>query len=414
VAKQMNRLTAIEVERSTFKEGLHHDGGGLFVKVTPAGSKSFCFRYKVGGKQKTIGLGGYHKTANTLAMARNKAARLRADRSNGLDPHEEKMSKARAVALEEAQAKTFKECAEAYLSTFEASWRSPKHRENWRNSLTNHVYAEMGTVAVSKVSVDHVMKVLRDLWMAKPDTAARVRGRIETVLDWSKVQGYRSGENPAALRGNLMHLLPKLSKVRKVEHFAAMPFGDVPAFYARLRESDGLAARALALAILTACRTSEVLGARWSEFDLKAKVWAIPAERMKAGRAHRVPLAPAALALVKTLPKDESGFLFPDNRRGKPISNMSMLMVLRRRKLEVTTHGFRSTFSDWAAETTPYPREVVEMALAHAIANQVEAAYRRGDLFEKRRALMNDWASFVTSDTVTDRIKKASKARESA
>jgi integrase len=294
--------------------------------------------------------------------------------------------------------------AEEFIGRNEAGWRNAKHRQQWRNTLTTYVYPTLGELPVSAIDTGLVVEVLDPIWTDKPETASRVRGRIEAVLDAATVRGFRQGPNPAQWKGTLAHVLPARARVRKVAHHAALPFEDMPGFLASLRSRAGMAARALEFAALTAARTGEVLGARWGEIDLTTKVWTVPADRMKAGREHRVPLSDPVIDLLEKVrplaltadgKADPAAPVFPGPRRALPMSNMTMLMLLRRMKRDdLTAHGFRSTFSDWAAERTAYPREVVEMALAHAIGNKVEAAYRRGDLFEKRRNLMEAWATF--------------------
>jgi integrase len=294
--------------------------------------------------------------------------------------------------------------AEDFIGRNEAGWRNAKHRQQWRNTLQSYVYPQLGELAVGAIDTGLVVQVLDPIWAEKPETASRVRGRIEAVLDAATVRGLRQGPNPAQWKGNLAHILPARAKVRRVEHHAALAFDDLPEFLVALRGRRSMAARALEFSILTAARTGEVLGATWGEIELPAKVWTIPAKRMKGGREHRVPLSEAALAVLENVRPlalqkagevDPAAPVFPGPRRALPMSNMVFLMLLRRMKHEgFTVHGFRSTFSDWAAERTAYPREVVEMALAHAVENKVEAAYRRGDLFDKRRRLMDAWAGF--------------------
>ena len=294
--------------------------------------------------------------------------------------------------------------AEEFIGRNEAGWRNAKHRQQWRNTLAAYVYPVLGELPVAAIDVGLVVQVLDPIWTEKPETAARVRGRIEAVLDAATVRGFRHGPNPAQWKGNLNHVLPARGKVRRVEHHAALAFDEMPEFLAELRGRPGIAAKALEFAILTAARTGEALGATWSEIDLDAKVWTVPGKRMKGGREHRVPLSEATIAVLEevrplSLMRDgepePAAPVFPGPRRALPLSNMVFLMLLRRMKRDdLTAHGFRSTFSDWAAERTTYPREVVEMALAHAVENKVEAAYRRGDLFDKRRKLMESWAGF--------------------
>jgi len=395
------KLSAVEVRQAKGPAVLH-DGGGLYLRVSPTGSKAWVFRFQLDGKRRDMGLGPFPDIS--LAEARAKATAHRNQRREGIDPLDAKAAQRQAQRLSAAKGRTFREIAEEFIGRNEAGWRNGKHRQQWRNTLATYAYPTLGELAVAAIDAGLVVQVLDPIWAEKPETASRVRGRIEAVLDAATVRGYREGPNPAQWKGNLAHILPARGKVRKVAHHAALPFDDVPLFLAALRGREGMAARALEFAILTAARTGEVLGARWGEIDRDAKVWAVPAERMKAGREHRVPLSDAALAVLDTVRRlaltrdgvpDPTAPVFPGPRRALPMSNMVMLMLLRRMKrTDLTAHGFRSTFSDWAAERTAYPRETVEMALAHAVANKVEAAYRRGDLCDKRRRLMADWAKF--------------------
>ena len=290
--------------------------------------------------------------------------------------------------------------ADAYIAAHEASWRNAKHRQQWRNTLDTYADPILGKLPVAQVEVGDVMRVLEPLWREKTETASRLRGRIESVLDYATARGWRSGENPARWRGHLDNLLPARSKVAKVEHHAALPWREIGAFMAALAEEEGVSALALRFAILTAARTGEVIGARWSEIDMQAAVWTVPADRMKAAREHRVPLSDAALDVLREVAKlrtepEADGFVFPGGKAGKPLSSMALLMLLRRMERgDLTAHGFRSTFRDWCAEATNYPREVAEAALAHTLRDKTEAAYQRGDLMEKRRRLMAEWATF--------------------
>jgi integrase len=279
----------------------------------------------------------------------------------------------------------------------QAGWKNPKHRAQWPSTLSTYVYPHFGKLPVQDVDVALVMKAVEPIWTTKPETASRVRGRIESILDWATARGYRHGENPARWRGHLDALLPTKTKVRRVQHHAALPYAQLPAFLAELRQQDGIGAKALEFAILTAARTGEVMGAKWSEIDFEARLWTVPAERMKAGREHRVPLSEPALAILKAMREVREGdFVFPGGRAGRGISNMAMIMTLRRMgRGDLTAHGFRSTFSDWCAEQTDFPAEAREMALAHTVSDKVEAAYRRGDLFQKRRDLMDAWANYA-------------------
>ncbi len=395
------KLSAVEVAKAKGPAVLH-DGGGLYLRVSSTGAKSWVFRFQLDGKRRDMGLGPFPDIS--LAEARTKALAHRKQRHDGIDPLAAKTAQRQALRLSAAKGRTFREVAEEFIGRNEAAWRNAKHRQQWRNTLATYVYPTLGELPVAAIDAGLVVQVLDPIWAKKPETASRVRGRIEAVLDAATVRGFRQGPNPAQWKGNLAHVLPARARVRKVAHHAALPFDDMPTFIAALRDRKGLAARALEFAALTAARTGEVLGARWGEIDLTAKVWTVPADRMKAGREHRVPLSDAALdvlevvrplALMKNDGPDPTAAVFPGPRRALRMSNMTMLMLLRRMgRDDLTAHGFRSTFSDWAAERTAYPREVVEMALAHAIENRVEAAYRRGDLFEKRRRLMTDWARF--------------------
>jgi integrase len=395
------KLSAVEVTRAKGPAVLH-DGGGLYLRASPTGAKSWVFRFQIDGKRRDMGLGPFPDIS--LAEARAKAAERRKLRHDGIDPLDAKSAQRQALRVSVAKGRTFRECAAEYIAQNRAGWRNAKHRQQWENTLATYAYPVIGDLPVAGIDAGLVVQVLDPIWAEKPETAGRVRGRIEAVLDAATVRGFRQGPNPAQWRGNLSHVLPPRGKVRKVAHHAALPFDDAPAFLAALRGREGISARALEFVVFTAARTGEALGARWGEIDLDAKVWTVPAERMKAGREHRVPLTEAALAVLGTVRPlavmrdgelDPAAPVFPGPRRALPLSNTSMLMLLRRMgRTDLTAHGFRSTFSDWAAERTAYPREVVEMALAHTVENKVERAYRRGDLFDKRHRLMADWARF--------------------
>ncbi len=398
MAQFVGRLTAVQVAKAK-KPGMYADGAGLYLQVSGAGTvnlaKSWIFRYQFKGRPREMGLGSL--SVSGLAEARAKAAECRRLRYEGVDPIEARNAERARAKLDEAKALTFKQCTEQYLAAHRAGWRNAKHAVQWNSTLDRYAGPVIGPVPVQTVDTALVMKVIDPIWAKKPETASRVRGRIESVLDWATVRGYRQGDNPARWRGHLDKLLPARAKVRKVKHHAALPYKELPAFMAALRRQEGVSARALEFAILTAARTGEVIGTRPAE--IADKVWTVPSERMKAGVEHRVPLSGAALAVVAKVTKEHPGaFLFPGGKRDKPLSNMAMLALLdRMNRTDLTTHGFRSTFRDWAAERTNYPREVVEMALAHTISNKVEAAYRRGDLFDKRRALMNEWARYCNT-----------------
>ena len=393
MARRLNRLTAIEV-KGIDQKGMHHDGGGLYLQVSAAGTKSWIYRFTLDGRAREMGLGPLN--AISLAEARKRAAECRRMRHDGIDPIEARGAQRDQKRLEGARSMTFDVCAEAYIEAHKASWKNGKHAEQWRGSLRNYASPVFGSSPVQAIDLALVMKALDPIWQTKSETASRLRGRIESVLDWATVRGYRKGENPARWRSHLDKLLPTRAKIQKVKHYPALPYPEIGAFMEALRGQEGVAARALEFLILTAARTGEIIGARWDEVDLKAKVWVVPGARMKAGREHRVPLSGPALATVKKMNEiRESDFVFPGGRKGKALSNMAMLALLKRiGRDDLTSHGFRSTFRDWAAERTTFPREVVEMALAHTIESKVEAAYRRGDLFQKRRQLMEAWARF--------------------
>jgi integrase len=368
------------------------------------GGRYWLFRYRLGGKMREMGLGTADgKGAVPLKDARTKAVELHAMVKAGVDPLAQRQAevetKKAAAQAAKARAKTFRQVAALYIEAHEAGWDNAKHRAQWSATLEAYAFPHMGDLPVADVGTEHVMAALGPIWRTKTETATRLRGRIESILDYAKVLGWRTGENPALWRGHIAKLLPKPSKVRKVEHHAALPWHEIGAFMAALRTKGGLPARVLEFTILTAARSGEVLGARWSEFDLTAGVWTVPGSRMKAGREHRVPLSDAALAVLhKVLPMRDplaGDWVFPGAREERPLSNMAMEMLLRRMaRDDLTVHGFRSTFRDWAAEATGYAGEVAEAALAHMKGDKVEAAYRRGDLFEKRRRLMDDWAMF--------------------
>jgi integrase len=395
-------MSALAVARATEK-GMYHDGGGLYLQVAASGAKSWIYRYMLNGRAREMGLGPLHIIS--LSDARSRAAECRRLRLDGIDPIEARTAKRDDAKLEAAKSMTFDACAKAYIEAHEVGWQNAKHRDQWRNTLKTYTSPVFGAQPVQAVDLGLVMKALEPIWHEKPETASRLRGRIEAILDWATVRGYRKGENPARWRGHLDKLLPARGRVRKVEHHAALPYRAIPAFITDLREQEGIAARALEFLILTAARTGEVIGARWNEIeiDLEEKIWTVPAARMKAGKEHRVPLSASAAAIVEELRKVRTGdFIFQGQRSGKPLSNMAMLKLLdRMERAALTSHGFRSTFRDWAAEQTNFPREVAEMALAHTVGDRVEAAYRRGDLFQKRRELMDDWASYCAENPLT-------------
>jgi integrase len=388
--RPVNKLSALKVKNAS-TPGYLSDGDGLYLQVSKIGTKSWVFRYQLAGRAREMGLGSIRTF--TLQEARERARRCRQLLADGVDPIAQRDVERQQQRLEAARAQTFDQCAAAYIAAHRAGWKNVKHAEQWENTLAAYASPAFGALPVADIDTAAVMRALGPIWNTKTETASRVRGRIEKVLDWATVQGFRTGENPARWRGHLDKLLPKRSKVQKVQHHPALPYAEAPAFMAKLRAQEGIAARALEFLILTATRTGEVIGARWDEFDLEAGSWTIPAERMKAGKEHEVPLSARALEIVQGLAKMRPGsYVFPGRRPRDPLSNMALLALLKRMgRSDLTAHGFRSTFSDWAHETTNFPSEVIEMALAHTIRNKVEAAYRRGNLREKRRELMDAW-----------------------
>jgi integrase len=414
------------------KVGRHPDGGGLYLQVTASKeegqlSRSWLFRFATGeiktskenGKRykagQWMGLGSYPDVS--LAEARDKAADARKLRKQGIDPikarDDEQKAAAAAAAMAVAKEMTFDQCRGAYLAVHRKGWRSAKHAKLWERSLVMYVTPVFGALPVAVIDTALVMKALEPIWPIVPDVAVRVRGRIEQVLDWAKVRGYRGGENPARWRGHLDKLLPARSKLRAVTHHKALPYIEVPAFIRELRERPATASRSLEFVIATVARTGEAVGARWSEIDLDAKTWLIPGSRMKGGIEHRVPLSPAAIDVLKQMLKiRENDFVFPGGRGRERLSVMAMDMLLRRMHRDITVHGFRSAFRDWAGEQTNFPREVIELCLAHMVGSKVEQAYFRSDLFEKRRKLMDTWARYCTAAPI--RSAKVLQFRESA
>jgi integrase len=374
--------------------GLRFVGGvaGLALQILPSGGKTWILRVVIGGKRRDMGLGAYPGVS--LARAREKAQDARDEIRKGVDPIEDARAARSRLKAERAAALTFKQCAEKYISSHRPSWRNEKHADQWRSTLETYAYPFMSDLLVRDVAVAHVLAALEPIWHTKTETASRLRGRVEAVLDWASARSYRSGENPARWKGHLDKLLPARGKVAKVEHHTALPLSDVGAFMVELRKQEGNGAKALEFAILTAARSGEVRGATWDEIDMRAAIWVVPPERMKAEREHRVPLSDAALAVLKAQARVEGNELVFPAPRGGQLSDMTLTAVLRRMKVDAVPHGFRSTFRDWAAERTNYPREIAEIALAHAVGNAVELAYRRGDLLDKRRRLMADWAAF--------------------
>jgi integrase len=398
--KLVHALTAMAVKNA--KPGRHADGGGLHLLVKDSGARSWVYRFMLNGKSRDVGLGTAGPDGISLANARDLATALRLKVKAGVDPLAERQREA-AEAMAASQAAqiagiTFRHVAEAHIAANEGSWRNDKHRQQWRNTLATYVYPVIGDLPVAAIGTAHVLQIVEPIWQSKPETASRVRGRIEILLDAAKARGYREGENPARWRGHIAQILPARSRLLRGHH-KAMPYVDIPAFMAQLRDREAGAALALEFVILTATRTNEVLGATWNEVDLEKAIWTVPASRMKAGNEHRIPLSPRAVEILEAMQPLKTDNLFPASKGGK-LSAMAMAMLLRRMNQDCTVHGFRSGFRDWAAECTGFAHEVCEMALAHVIGNKAEAAYRRGDLFEKRRRLMTDWANFCISQGV--------------
>ncbi len=396
-------LAALTVGRAT-KPGMYADGGGLYLQVSHEGARSWIFRYRAGGRTTPRDMGLGSLITVTLAEAREKARVARGQLLDGADPIEAR----RTARAKTTKFMTFKECAAAYIEAHQPGWRNEKHTEQWRVSLETYAYPSLGSFSVQAVDVDLVMKVLEPIWNEKTETAARIRGRIEAILDWAHTRGLREGDNPARWRGHLENLLPARNRVAKPRHHPALPFAEVGAFVAQLRQEQGIAARGLEFLILTAARTSEVTGATPAEVNRQKSLWTVPADRIKAGREHRVPLSARALEILEEAGSASVSYLFPGGRRGQPLSESAFRALLHRMdRPDLTAHGFRSTFRDWASERTRYPHEVAEMALAHTIPSGVERAYRRGDLFAKRARMMSDWARFCEALSERESVKSA-------
>ncbi len=411
-----HRLTATAI-KSKAERGLYSDGAGLYLRVTATGSKSWIFRWRDAGRLRDMGLGpvdcaSLRTIGASLTAARDAAAIARAHVNAGRDPIAEREAERAARRAEAANTVTFAECARRYIKGHAPGWKNAKHVGQWRSTLETYAFPEIGRMPVRDVETPHVLRILEPIWATKTETATRVRQRIENVLDWAKVQGYRTGENPARWRGHLDKSLPKPAKVKRVRHHAALPYAEMPAFMRELAELHGTTARCLEFTIYTAARTSESRAARWSEIDLDAAVWTVPAERIKSRREHRVPLSPAAVAILKSQQGHDAEFVFPGIRAGRPLSNMAMLELLQGTMGKpVTVHGFRSTFRDWTADRTNYPGEIAEAALSHKLKDETEAAYLRSDRFEKRRRLMNAWAKHCRTMPAPNVVPMRKRAR---
>lgn len=395
MARALNKLSNIECKAASGKKRFS-DGGGLYLHVGPTGGKSWVFVWIREGRKREMGLGAY--PAISLAAARELAVDCRKIIGAGGDPIERRKKGAEP---------TFGKCADMFLLSMESQWKNAKHRAQWRMTLDRYAEPIRG-LKVSQVYTDDVLGVLKPLWQSRPETASRLRGRIERVLDFAKARGWRSGENPALWRGHLKNILPARSKLTRGHH-AAMPYAKVPNFVQRLVEKEAISARALEFLILTAARSGEVLDATWDEFDLEKALWTIPASRMKAGKGHRVPLSPRSLEIVSTLSEVRiANYVFPGHRPNRPLSNMAFAKLMQRMKVsDYTPHGFRSSFRDWAGDATSFSREVAEQALAHRVGDETERAYRRADALEKRRDLMTSWANYCCMSETKNVVRMA-------
>lgn len=401
--KIAKELSAIEVKR-IIHQGFYAVGGvsGLLLQVSKGGSRSWILRARIGEKRRDIGLGGYPEVS--LALARDRALEKKSLIAKGIDPVEEKRaSKARLIASQRNTI-TFDDAADKVHETKSKEFKNEKYKAQWISAIRMYASPIIGKLPVSEIDLQHIKDVLEPIWLTKTDTAKKLRGNLEAILAWATVHEYRTGINPARWQGYLDQVFAKPSKISKVQHYKALPIDAMPAFMTDLRKQEGIGARALEFTILTAARSGEVRGATWDEIDLNSKVWTIPADRMKAGKEHRAALSDAAINVLKIMPRfADNNLVFPSPRGGM-LSDMSLAAVLKRMKLDVVPHGFRSTFRDWCSERTHYPRDVAEMALAHTIKNKVEAAYRREDLLPKRALMMQDWANFIGTEKSADVI----------
>ena len=379
-------------------------GGGIYLTIKPGGSASFGYRYQIKGRRRQIGLGAYCPNTNTLTIARAKAINLKAMINKGIDPIEQSIQdqkRAEAVNKEnkikdEMNLATFDSVALEYIESKKAEWKNAKHQQQWVNTLTTYAFPSIGKMPVADIETAHVLAVLKPIWNTKTETATRVRTRLEAVLSYAEAKNWRAGGNPARWRGHLSAILPSPQKLKDRKHHSALPYGELPQFMSILSNTDGMGARALEMTILTATRTKESLGAKWSEIDLDNRVWTIPKERMKAGVEHRIPLCDQAMKIITKMADHKmSDYVFPNRSNGKPLSNAGMSSVLKRlERTDITVHGFRSTFRDYVAEKTNTPGRIAEAALAHKLKDASEAAYQRGDLIEKRQILMQLWGNY--------------------
>lgn len=400
--RTIQKLSAITVQKKS-KPGKYADGGGLYLQIGPTGNKAWLYRFMLAGTSREMGLGALNTVS--LAEAREEANQCRKLVRSGVDPIEARRAGKLQGLIEASRVTSFRECSEKFIEAHKAGWKNAKHAAQWTSTLETYCMSVVGALPVSSIDTGHILQILEldNFWQDKTETASRLRGRIERILDWATVRAYRDGPNPARWRGHLDKTLPARTKVQQVTHHAALHYSELPAFY-KVVDGDLAAGRALKFIILTVTRTNEALKAKWSEFDIPNKVWTIPAERMKAGREHKVPLTDAVLAILEVQHTNKlNDFVFAGAKAKMPLSNMTCLALLRRmERSDITVHGFRSTFRDWASEQTNFSREVSEMAMAHAIGDKVEAAYRRGDLLEKRRNLLAQWADYCGGKFTAD------------
>jgi integrase len=409
MGRGLNLLSEKFTKKKDLKAGLYNDGGGLCLQVSAFATKAWVYRYMIAGRARKMGLGDFDLV--TLAEAREARRAAYALVKEGKDPIDDRAARKSALAAEQAKALSFEECAEGYIEAHQAGWKSAKHADQWRNTLKTYAYPTIGKLQVQDVATAHIEKILRPIWTAKTETASRVRGRIEKVLDRAKALGLRSGDNPARWSGHLSELFPAKSQVAPVEHHPALPYADLPAFMAKLRAKDSISSRALEYTILTACRTGDTIGAVHTEIDTGNGLWTIPKERVKGKKGarrkdHIIPLSKRALAIIAGVPKGE--FLFPGESDNGALSSAAMSELLKGMGYApdlATVHGFRSTFKDWCGDMTSFPNEMSEIALAHTVSDKTEAAYRRGDMIEKRRRMMEAWAKYCASPSVrTDNV----------
>lgn len=410
MAMVTGKLSDLKCKRAKGRPGLPYllsDGGCLYLRVSSTGARYWIMRYSLHGKPHVLGIGPYPLVS--LAEAREKVLEARKLKLEHIDPIAARRAKRAGVAVDAAKSMTFAACAEAYIEAHKAGWKSAKHQGQWRNTIEMYANPVIGSLPVAAIDTGLVLKVLQQkldgepLWVARAESAKRLRGRIESVLDWARVSGFRDGENPARWKGHLDHLLPPPRKTQRVVHHDALAYAELPAFMLALAEVEGIPARCVEFLVLTCARSGEARGVTWGEINLAERLWIVPASKMKAGKEHRVPLSARALEILVEMrfgcdSPDPRALVFPSVKRGRPLPDKTLLKVLRNMGQDsVTVHGFRSSFRDWAAEKTSYPREACELALAHAVGSAVEQAYRRSDLFERRRALMRDWGAYCAT-----------------